>query len=154
MSYLYEQEHAKPFDVSEHLSVSEELGEVDVEDVAGVLDHDVVVMTITDAEDVRRDAVASAACREVVHRLNTARQSRRSGCHKKTNPLLLFGRPLQVTVGSMLQDRCPVSVMLVYCGQMVGWIKMSLGTEVGLSPDDIVLDGDSAPPTKSGTEGQ
>jgi len=83
VTYLYEQEHAKPFDVSEHLSVSEELGEVDVEDVAGVLDHDVVVMTITDAEDVRRDAVASAACREVVHRLNTAHQSCRSGCHKK-----------------------------------------------------------------------
>jgi len=24
--------------------------------------------------------------------------------------------------------------MLVYCGQMVGWIKMKLGTEVGLVP--------------------
>ena len=28
----------------------------------------------------------------------------------------------------------------VYCGQMAGWIKMPLGTEVGLSADDIVLD--------------
>jgi len=27
----------------------------------------------------------------------------------------------------------------VYCGQIVGWIKMPLGTEVGLSPGDIVL---------------
>jgi len=26
-------------------------------------------------------------------------------------------------------------------GQMVAWIKMPLGTEVGLYPDDIVLDG-------------
>jgi len=44
---------------------------------------------------------------------------------------------------------CPVcmsvlSVTLVYCGQMVGSIKMKHGTEVGLGPGDIVLDGDAA----------
>jgi len=39
-----------------------------------------------------------------------------------------------------------LSVMLVYCGQMVGWIKMPLDTEVGLGPSEIVLDGDPAPP--------
>ena len=59
------------------------------------------------------------------------------------------------TVRPMLSDRClsvcPVclsvlSVTLVYCGQTVGWIKMKLGTEVGLSPGHIVLDGDPAPP--------
>jgi len=34
----------------------------------------------------------------------------------------------------------------VYCGQMAGWIKIILGTEVGLSPGDlVVLDGDPAP---------
>jgi len=27
----------------------------------------------------------------------------------------------------------------VYCGQMTGWTKMPLGTEVGLGPDDIVF---------------
>jgi len=26
----------------------------------------------------------------------------------------------------------------VYCGQTAGWIKMPLGTEVGLGPGDIV----------------
>jgi len=31
---------------------------------------------------------------------------------------------------------------------MAGWIKMPLGVEVGLGPDDIVLDGDPAPPNK------
>jgi len=45
----------------------------------------------------------------------------------------------------MLWDRCSVclSVTLVYCGQTVGRIKMSLalGTDVGLDPGDIVLDG-------------
>jgi len=30
----------------------------------------------------------------------------------------------------------------VYCGQMVGWIRILLDTEVGLSPGDIVLDGE------------
>jgi len=34
----------------------------------------------------------------------------------------------------------------ICCGQMVGWIKMPLGREVGLSPSDIMLDGGLAPP--------
>ena len=34
----------------------------------------------------------------------------------------------------------------VYCGQTAGWMKLLLGTEVGLSPGDFVLDGDPAPP--------
>ena len=38
----------------------------------------------------------------------------------------------------------------VYCGQRVGWIKMALGTEVGLGLGHIVIDGDPAPP-KRGT---
>jgi len=37
-----------------------------------------------------------------------------------------------------------------YCGQTARCIKMSLGMEVGLSPDDIVLDGDPAPPPLKG----
>ena len=40
-------------------------------------------------------------------------------------------------------------VTLVYCGQTVGWTKMPLVTEVGLSPGHIVLDGNPAlPPPK------
>ena len=59
----------------------------------------------------------------------------------------------------MLSDRSPVcsvclsvclSVMLVHCGQTVGQIKMVLGSELGLSPGDFVLDGDPAPPQKGG----
>jgi len=45
-----------------------------------------------------------------------------------------------------------LSVTLVYCGQMVGWIKMKLGMEVGLGPGHIVLDGDPAPPPQRGTD--
>jgi len=36
----------------------------------------------------------------------------------------------------------------VCCGQMAGWIKVSLGTEIDLEPGDIVLDGDHLPPPK------
>jgi len=36
----------------------------------------------------------------------------------------------------------------VYCGQTAAWIKMKLGTEVGLGPDHIVLDRDTVPPPK------
>jgi len=57
----------------------------------------------------------------------------------------------------MLSDRClsdcPVlSVTLVYCGQTVGWIKIELGTVVGLGPGHIVLHRDPAspPPKKRG----
>jgi len=51
----------------------------------------------------------------------------------------------------MLWDRCLsvcLSMTLVYCGQTVGWIKMKVGTEVGLGPGHIVLDGDAATPPK------
>jgi len=40
---------------------------------------------------------------------------------------------------------CPVlSVTLVFCGQMVGPIKMKPGMRVGLCPGHIVLDGDGS----------
>jgi len=33
----------------------------------------------------------------------------------------------------------------LYSGETVGWIKITLGTEMGLGPCDVVLDGDPAP---------
>jgi len=36
----------------------------------------------------------------------------------------------------------PPNFRPMYGGQTAAWIKMPLGTEVGLGPDDIVLDGD------------
>ena len=68
----------------------------------------------------------------------------------------VFGRPFvkrfalcyQTVVLSCLSCLC---VTLVYCGQTVGWIKMLLGTEVGIGPGHIVLDGHIAPfPRKRG----
>jgi len=45
-----------------------------------------------------------------------------------------------------------LSVTLVYCGQTVGRINMPPGTEVGLDPSGIVLNGDSASLPKKGAE--
>ena len=39
----------------------------------------------------------------------------------------------------------------VHCGQMAGWIKMAVGTEVGLGPGHIVVDGEPAPLPQKGT---
>ena len=60
----------------------------------------------------------------------------------------------------MLSDRCPVcpvlyvclSVTLVYCGQMVGWIKIPFGTEVNIGPVHVVLDGVPAALPKKGAQ--
>ena len=41
-----------------------------------------------------------------------------------------------------------LSVTLIYCGQMVGWIKVKLDVEVGLGPGHIVLDGGRTSPLK------
>jgi len=38
----------------------------------------------------------------------------------------------------------------VYCSQTAGWMKVVLGMEVGLSPDDFVLDGDPVPFPQNG----
>ena len=43
-----------------------------------------------------------------------------------------------------------LSVTLVYCGQMVGWINLKLGMQVVRSHGHIVLDGDPAPPPPKG----
>jgi len=53
---------------------------------------------------------------------------------------LTFGRLLQVTVRPATETLSCLSVTLMYSGQTVGWIKIPLGTEVGLGPGDIVLD--------------
>jgi len=44
-----------------------------------------------------------------------------------------------------------LSVTLVYCGQTVGCITMTLGMQVGLDPGHIVLDEDPAPPQRGTT---
>ena len=83
------------------------------------------------------------------------------------NSSLFFGRPLvkrfALCYRTIVLSVCPVlscpvvscpvlsvclSVMLVYCGQTVGWIKMKLGMEVGLGPVHTALDGTLLPLTR------
>jgi len=66
--------------------------------------------------------------------------------------LIVFWRPFVKRFALCYQTVvCPVlSVTLVYCGQTVERIKMKLGTQVGLGPGHIVLDGDPAPPPPKG----
>ena len=55
---------------------------------------------------------------------------------------------------SVLRRSCmfwgePLQVTLTYCcGQTVGWITMPLGTQAGLGPGDIMLDGSHLPSPK------
>ena len=56
-----------------------------------------------------------------------------------------FGRPF-VKRFALCYRTVVLSVMLVYCFQTAGQIKMKLGLQVGLGPGHIVLDGDPAPP--------
>jgi len=63
------------------------------------------------------------------------------------------GRGLCVRWGpspSPKRGQSPQFLAPVYCGQTAAWIKMPLGTELGLGPDDILLDGDPAPPRQKG----
>jgi len=57
---------------------------------------------------------------------------------------VLDGRPLPK------RGQSPPFLAHVCCGQMAAWVKMPLGTEVGLGPDDIGLDGDPARPSQKG----
>ena len=73
-------------------------------------------------------------------------------------PLRVFGGPLikrfalcyRSVVLSVCLSVC-LSVTFVHCGQTVGRVKMKLGTQLGLGPGHIVLDGDPAPLPQRGT---
>ena len=59
-----------------------------------------------------------------------------------------------VTLGPsspLIKGQSPQFSAHIYCGQMAVCTRIPLGTEVGLSLGDIVLNGDPAPPRKKGT---
>jgi len=67
--------------------------------------------------------------------------------------LNVFGRPFVKQFAQCYQIIVVLSclfVTLVYCGLMVGWIKMKLGVQVGLGSGHIVLDGSPAPTPPKG----
>jgi len=61
----------------------------------------------------------------------------------------VYGSPYAIGALSCLSV-LSVTLVYMYCGQTVGWIKVKLGMEVGLGPCRIVLDGAQLSP-KRGT---
>lgn len=59
-----------PFKACKLLCIAENLAKVDVEHVTGVLQHDVVIVAVTDAQDKGGHAPASARVNEVGHSLD------------------------------------------------------------------------------------
>jgi len=61
-----------------------------------------------------------------------------------------FGMEVGLSPGDFVLDEDPASppkkgadpqcLTHIYCGRMAGSMKMALGTEVGLGPDDVLLD--------------
>jgi len=74
-------------------------------------------------------------------------------CDKKT-AISLKRSSLELKLQSVHRDSCrpPQYSSHVHCGQTTGWIMRALGTEVGLGPGHIVLDGDPTPLSKKGAE--
>ena len=70
------------------------------------------------------------------------------GCRPQLSGLCVSWR---TSPPSPIRDRAPEFLAHVYCGQTAGWIKMSLGMEVGLGLRDILFDVDPATPRKKGT---
>jgi len=83
--------------------------------------------------------------------LPSSRLTPRTRTRTGSSVVIVFGRPFvkrfalcyQTVVLSVLSV---LSIMLVYCCQTIGRIKMNLGMQVGLGPGHIVLDRDPAPP--------
>jgi len=59
------------------------------------------------------------------------------GCRPQPRDFVLDGDPVPLPN----KGRSPQFSAQVYCSQTAGWIKMPLGTKVGLSPGESVLDG-------------
>lgn len=56
-----------PLEVAKHLSVAQEFAKIDVEEMTRGLEHNVVVVPITNAQDIGGHAVAGAGQREISH---------------------------------------------------------------------------------------
>lgn len=130
-----------PLDVAEHLSVAQEAAKVYVEHVAGGLQHDVVIVPVTDAQDVRGHAAAGTGVDEVLHSLRGRQADGRRGrkvaprdCKghgQTTQPALLFPSgaptaPVTCQVSLHRAQRAPPHTQtplscLMGCKGMEGW---------------------------------
>lgn len=65
-----------PLDIAKHLGMAQEAAEIYVEHVAGGLQHDVVIMSVTDTQDVCGHTAASTGVDEVLHSLGQGSRGR------------------------------------------------------------------------------
>lgn len=68
-----------PLDVAEHLSMAQEAAKIYVEHVAGGLQHDIIIVPVTDAQDICGHAAASTGIDEVLHSLGGRQADGRRG---------------------------------------------------------------------------
>jgi len=80
-----------------------------------------------------------------MHRLQSLYNNAEVKCHFWAT-VTSNGSPYAAGPFSCLCLSVYLSVTLVYCGQIAGWIKMSLGAEVGLSPRNTFLPSCPRPP--------
>lgn len=71
-----------PFDIAKHLSIAQDFAEVNMEHVARPLDHDIVIMSVTDAQYICGHTVASTGVCKVLHSLQKV-------CEKQTEQKVL-----------------------------------------------------------------
>jgi hypothetical protein len=65
-----------PFKVTKHLSIAEEFGEIDMENMASSFHHDVIIVSVTNTEYVSRYAIPGAGKSKVLYRLLKAEHRR------------------------------------------------------------------------------
>ena len=68
-----------PFDITKHLRISQKFVEVNVKHVTWLLQHDVVIVSVTNSQHVGSHTVASTRSGEVVHSLEKKYISINSG---------------------------------------------------------------------------
>jgi len=73
-----------------------------------------------------------------------------SDIYWRQNTNISLSLPHKMAENSWYEEITSLSPM--YCGRTAGWIRMPLSMEVGLSPGDIVLDGDPASPSPKGAQ--
>ena len=56
-----------PFEITKHLCVTEEFTKINMEEMAGGFDHNIIVMSIANTEDISRHAITGTRSRKIVH---------------------------------------------------------------------------------------
>lgn len=56
-----------PFKITKHLCVTKKFAKINMEEMAGGFDHNIIVMSIANTKDISRHAIAGTRSRKIVH---------------------------------------------------------------------------------------